>query len=167
MDYWEQFREGLQDFHRAGGSKKSDLDRIVAAVQDPKKFGRYSTAIEGYKKFLGRKGIEWFDPASDEWKLDELSVKVNPVLGLEIDVIPYLIKLYFKDESPTKNRVEVVLERMKTVLGPGVLQDTRMAVLESGSGCHGSNEGMPRIIFESAAKNNFNAVTALHLQSRR
>jgi hypothetical protein len=66
--------------------------------------------------------------------LDELAVKINPELGLKIDATPHLIKLYFKDEAPTKHRVEIVLEMMKTVLGGRVPQNTRMAVLDVAKG---------------------------------
>jgi len=134
LDYWKQLREGIRDFHRAGGKNKAELDDIVDSTENPKKVGRYSAAIKGYKRFLGRKYIRWVDPLSGNWLYDKLSVKVNPELGLRIDADRYLVKLYFKDEAPTKNRVEIVLEMMKTVLGANAPQGTQMAVLDVSKG---------------------------------
>jgi hypothetical protein len=134
LDYWKQLREGIQSFHRAGGKNKAGLDDILKSVNNSKKIGRYSAAINGYKRFLGRRNIQWFDPLSGDWSYEGLSVKVNPELGLCIDGDRYLIKLYFKTEEPTKNRVQIVLEMMKTVLSAEVQQGAQMAVLDISNG---------------------------------
>lgn len=82
MDFWRQLREGIKNFHRARSRHKSELDDIVDSLQNPRKVARYTAAIRGYKKFLGHKNIRWFDPATDDWTYEDLSVKVNPELGL-------------------------------------------------------------------------------------
>ena len=134
MDYWRQLREGIKDFHRAGGGDKSDLDDIVDTLQNSKKIARYTATIRGYKKFLGRKNIRWFTPATGDWSHDELCVKVNPELGLRIDGDRHLVKLYFKDDLLSKNRVEIVSKMMKIVLSGKAPQGTRMAVLDVSQG---------------------------------
>lgn len=146
-DFWKQLREGIQNFHRAGGKDKTALNDILdTAKKNPKKIGRYSAAIKGYKKFLGQKNVRWFDPPSGDWSYDRLSVKVNPELGLKIDGTRYLVKLYFKDEAPTKNRLEIVSEMMKTVLAEKAQEGTKMAVLDvSNSKLHTQTVPVPQL----------------------
>jgi hypothetical protein len=56
-----------------------------------------------------------------------LTVKVNPELGLEIGGQKVAAKLYFKDERPTRQRLRVVFELMRSSLDlnegtvPGVI----------------------------------------------
>src|SRR5438046_71606 len=73
LDYWKHLREGIQDFHRKAGTSKAALDDILRSLQNPKKLGRYSAAIKGYKKFIGRKNIQWFEPLSSDWSYEDLS----------------------------------------------------------------------------------------------
>jgi len=118
----------------------------VDSLQNAKKTGRYSAAVRGYKKFLGRRNIKWFTPLADTWSYDDLSVKVNPELALRIDGERYLVKLYFKDEAPTKNRLEIVSEMMKIVLSGKSPQGTKMAVLDVSKGkLHTQSVTIPQI----------------------
>ena len=96
--------------------------------------GRYSAAFKGYKRFLGASETRWLNPPSGKWSFGDLTVRVNPELGLRIDTDRYLIKLYFKDEAPTKNRVQIVMKMMNTVLGNQVKDGTQMAVLDVSKG---------------------------------
>ena len=58
----------------------------------------------------------------------------NPELGLRIEGDRHLVKLYFKDEAPTKNRLEIVSEMMEIVLSAKAPQGTKMAVLDVSKG---------------------------------
>ena len=133
-DYWKQLREGIHDFHQNGARNKHELDDILDRVQDQRKARRYSAHIKAYKQFLGQKRVRWFDPPRDNWTFEYLSVKVNPELGLRIDRTNFLVKLYFKDESPTKNRLAIVSKMMEIVLRRQAPKGTRMAVLDVANG---------------------------------
>ena len=63
----------------------------------------YPDVINGYKKFLGRKKLIWFQPPFKVWKIGELEIRLNPELGLEYNNQFYVMKLYFKDEKDTTN----------------------------------------------------------------
>lgn len=130
FDFWKPLRDGIRDFHKAGGMNKSDLDQIMFGTSDPKKLRRYPEAIRAYKKFLGRKQITWFIPPTDIWSHSGLNVRVNPELGLEIDGQRHIIKLYFKEEAPTKNRLQVILELMRLSLGSGLNNTNIFSVLD-------------------------------------
>ena len=116
FDFWKPLRTGIRDFHKGGGANKSDLEQILLGINDPKKLRRYPAAIRAYKKFLGRKQVTWFDPPTDVWSHAGLNVHVNPELGLEIDGQRHVIKLYFKEEAPTKSRLQVIMELMRLSL---------------------------------------------------
>jgi hypothetical protein len=134
FDFWKQLREGIQIFHKNGLAKRNELDNAVGMVNDPKKMRRYIQALTGYKRFLGRKEITWFDPPSEEWLHEDLIVRLNPELGLNIEGKRFVIKLYFKNESPTKHRLDVVLAMLSMVLGPKAQAGTTMAVLDVSKG---------------------------------
>jgi len=117
-DFWKPLREAIQTLHRQG-EDKSVLDRMLADLTDQKKKTAYPPLVKAYKKFIGAKDIEWFDPPGATWTYQQLSVRVNPELGVRIGDAPHVIKLYFKREPLSKRRVEAILYLMAcTLLGP-------------------------------------------------
>jgi len=126
-------RDGLQEYHKKENNHKDDLDIIVNNAP-LKKQERYKSAIDGYRKFLGKKIISWFDPPKNNWIYNDLDIRVNPELGLMYDGKRYVIKLYFKDENPTKNRFPVVWSMMNYALRNKKTEDCIMAVLDVAKG---------------------------------
>lgn len=112
-DFYKALREGIQDIHRKNGKKK-ELKIILEKVSDPKKIKNYSESIDGYKKFWGRKEPIWFEPPMKHWIVSELDVRINPELGLEFDSKKYLIKLYFKNDKLSKEKITQVLTLMES-----------------------------------------------------
>jgi len=134
LDFWKPLRTAIRDYHKSGCQNKSDLNNVMLALTDPKKVKRYPNALMAYKKFLGRKQITWFDPPSDLWAFSGLNVRINPELGLSINGQNYIIKLYFKDETPTKNRLQTVIQMMHSTLNKHVKNGAAMAVLDVTNG---------------------------------
>lgn len=129
FDFWKLLREGIVEFHEQN-KKKADLDEILTQLTDKKKINRYPTLIDCYKSFLGRKKIESFEPPSHEWKKDELRIKLNPELGLEINGKLYVIKLYFKAENLSQMKADLILLLMNTKLKKKDYKDVTFAVLD-------------------------------------
>ncbi|MCA6441112.1 MAG: hypothetical protein IM581_14360 [Chitinophagaceae bacterium] len=115
MDYWKYLRDNLEDFHKSDKDKK-ELDKIVDLLTYKAKEKNYNELVTAYKGFLGRKSIKWFDPPYKQWKNNELLIKINPELGLNINGRKYVIKLYFKSDNITKNRVDLILTLLKKEL---------------------------------------------------
>lgn len=115
LDYWKSLRDNLEDFHKEDKDKK-ELDKIVHSITDKSKVKNYSELIGAYKGFLGRKKIEWFEPPHKQWKNNDLLIRLNPELGLNINGNKYVIKLYFKSESITRSRVDLILTLLKKEL---------------------------------------------------
>src|SRR5690606_26721719 len=76
-DFYKALREGIVENHQKGGGKK-DLDKIIQTLKDERKTKNYIEAIAGYKKFWGRKPINYFEPASRHWIIGDLDVRINP-----------------------------------------------------------------------------------------
>jgi hypothetical protein len=110
FDFWKTLREGMQEFHQ----KDKSLDAVLVGLKDAKKLKRYPSAVKAYEKFVSKqKGLSWFKPPSAIWSYGGLNVRVNPELGLHLGGKKHVIKLYFKDEKPTKQRLKVVFEMMR------------------------------------------------------
>ena len=125
-DYWKALREHITDVHR-------DNVKLGAMSQalDPKKRHRYEAAIVGYRKFMRKTGeMYYFEPPSERWVSSGLTVRVNPEFGLGIGGRRYVVKLYFKDEEPTKHRLNAVLELMRIALKKKPFEDVTVAVLD-------------------------------------
>lgn len=119
LDFYGTLRNGIIDFHKEGGSDKSELDTIINRVSDSKKVKRYNLAIRGYKKFLGRKKCEWFEPPSEKWGPEGIEIKINPELGLAYDGKQHIIKMYFKADQLSKRSVDIIVLLLYTCFSAG------------------------------------------------
>ncbi len=133
-DFWRPLRKGMVELHQASRMTQAELDAWLAAQTNEKRLPRFRDAVEGYKRFLARRILTWFDPSSALWREGDLAVRVNPEFGLEIDGKKTVIKLYFKNEKPTRARVQAVLAIMDIGLGHKTGADTRFAVLDVNQG---------------------------------
>lgn len=94
-DYYRRVREGIIALHRSGGS----IDELRKVVEDapPEKRENFEAVGQGYESWMRGKGIVWSKrPKSNIWKHGGLRVLINPELLLNIDGVPYRVKLYFK-----------------------------------------------------------------------
>lgn len=127
-DYWCKLRDGIVEMHQQG-QPKAALDALVQGVTDANKRNNYPAMAKAYKKFLGRKDVGWFDPFRANWQHGKLAVRVNPELGLTINGEPHLVKLYFKDQKLTANRVAIISHMMLDTLGP-MAEGSKVALLD-------------------------------------
>lgn len=129
-DYYKTLREAVTQFHQAGSTDwlilEQAADRHVAGREGSKAPAR----IEAYRRFLGRKSVTWFEPPRTEWIFEELTVRLNPELGLVINGTPNVIKLYWKEERLSKRQIEMILYLMQTELSSHSPEGTQMAILD-------------------------------------
>lgn len=129
-DYYKTLREAVTQFHQSGSSDWTILqqaaDRHVAGREGSKAPAR----LEAYRRFLGRNAVTWFEPPRTEWRFEELTVRLNPELGLTTNGSPIVIKLYWKEEKLTKRQVEMILYLMQSELGPLSPDEAQMAILD-------------------------------------
>ena len=115
-DFWRRLRNGIVAFHKTGQSDKRALTDLGTMLTDPRKRRNYPNAIAGYKKFLGKKRIQWFEPPTALWQEGPLAIRVNPELGLVIDDTRHIVKLYFKATPLAKNKADMILLLMAASL---------------------------------------------------
>jgi len=131
-DFWKGLREAIQTMHRENRSK-AFLDETLTELTDQRKAEPYRRGIKGYKRFLGRKKIVFFDPPAKVWTHGKLRVRVNPELGLEVNGERYVIKLYFKKAPIAKRRVQCALHLMHSALPTGA-QPYHVAIVDVSNG---------------------------------
>ena len=133
-DFYKSLRDGIVDLHKKDLGKEK-LDGILESLRDEKKKKHYPELISGYKKFLGRKKLEWFMPPRKDWKVGKLTIRINPELGLEEKRRNsaskfYVIKLYFKEEPLKKAQANQILTLMEMQLRSKVEPEIKFAVLD-------------------------------------
>ncbi|MCY9530535.1 hypothetical protein M5X04_14530 [Paenibacillus alvei] len=129
FDFWKPLRDGLEVFHK----QEKDFDylyNIALKQKDSRKRTKYPLAINTYKKFIGRKQVKWFDPPKSKWLNDGLIVNINPELGLYINNVPHVIKLFFKDDKLDKRKTEVVFCLMQDELSSDAPPGAVMSILD-------------------------------------
>lgn len=129
FDFYKPLREHIVEIHRQGGDRKA-LEALLSRLDDQKKLTNYPGAIEGYRKWWGRKRLEWFDPPKGSYVRGGMEVTVNPELGLRIDGTPHLVKLYFKADPLSRLRVELITVLMEATLRPKCEHGELMSVLD-------------------------------------
>lgn len=128
-DFYKPLREGIVTIHQSG-QPKAELDSILNTLTDLKKRSTYPVLIEGYRKWWGGKVLKWFGPPSATYTCEGIDISVNPELGLYCNDVPYVIKLYLKDDDVNKAKMDLITALMEHCLRPKVKGDVRMTVLD-------------------------------------
>tara|TARA_R110002111_G_scaffold100976_6_gene156530 strand:- start:92858 stop:93481 length:624 start_codon:yes stop_codon:yes gene_type:complete len=128
-DCYKQFREAVVRLHRTGKTKEF-LDQLVKRQTEPTRMKHYPDLARGYKKFMGRKILDWFEPPTGIWVCEDLQIKIRPEVCLVIDGTPTAIKLWLNnDDSLNKRRAEIITHMMATAL-PSTEDGLTTAVLD-------------------------------------
>jgi hypothetical protein len=130
-DFYKAVRECIIEMHEKR-LPKSHLSDMLAKLKDAKKVTNYPDIATGYIKWLGKKELKWFKPPHETFSAHDVDVIINPEVGLQIAGIPHIIKLYFKGESLSASKVQIVGHLMEVSLRPLCKkQETRMSVLDT------------------------------------
>ena len=129
FDFYKPLRDAIQTMHQSG-LQKSELDKLKSTLPDEKKISNYPSAISGYKKWLGKRSVKWFDPPREHLSEAGVDVIINPELGLEVDGTRHVVKLYFKSDKLTKLKIDVITEAMEQALRPKSKSTDVMTVVD-------------------------------------
>lgn len=106
VDYWRLLRLQIVAHHQiASSSRPEPIDAIppldgAVELAGADRLDNYTQAVTNYRRFLGRKQIEWIDqPRRAIWLADRLKLRVDPELHVTIDGDPHVIKLYLKADA--------------------------------------------------------------------
>lgn len=139
FDYYRALREHIIEVHR-NSAPRAEIKEGVSKANHPNKLANYAEIADAYHSWWGKKDISWFEPVTGAYERHGVAVSVNPELGLEINGAKHLVKLYFKAEKLTKNRVDMITFLMNHCIkkaGKGTVMsilDIRNKKLFSGTG---------------------------------
>jgi hypothetical protein len=128
-DFYKPLRERLVALHQAG-KPKGELDSILHGLTDQKKISTYPSLIEGYRKWWGTKALAWYQPPGATYSHSGIDVSVNPELGLTINGVPHVVKLYLKDDDVNKSKMDLITALMEHCLRAKVGPAPIMSVLD-------------------------------------
>lgn len=128
-DLYKQLRDRLVANHKNNGSKQ-DLHLILGQIHEQRRLQCYPAMIDAYQKWWGRKCCVWFNPPSAIYSHAGVQVSVNPELGLLVNEVPTVIKLYFKAEPLSRFNVSLITGLMGASLSESVSKECQMAVLD-------------------------------------
>lgn len=135
MDFYKMIREAIIKLHKRK-QKKELLDEVLEELMDSKKKSCYPEIVAGYKKFLGRRQFEWITPPKKDWKIGNITITVNPEIGLEEKKRDgtsnfYIVKLYFKEDVLKKSQADQILTLMEMQLRSKVKEpEVKFAILD-------------------------------------
>lgn len=115
-DFYRPVREAIIDMHEKG-LDSGVLDDLLASLVDPREKRIFPKVVSGYRKFLRQGKTTWFEPPMRDYPLGPISVRVNPEVGLLIDGRPHAIKLYFRGDPLSPQRIMVVNQLLANALG--------------------------------------------------
>lgn len=124
-DYYKRIRDAIVEFHKSGASVGD-----VARAASENKQENYEAIWQGHRRWVGRKRLSWFEPPATVWTSGTLTVSVNPELGLVVNDVPHLVKLYFKADTLTKNRIDLITHLMNIRLARSAPAHCVMGVLD-------------------------------------
>lgn len=117
-DYYKFLREAIEECFEQGWRAKS-LKATLATLPDSRKVEAFEECRQGLPKWVGRKEITALPKSRARWSSGGLTVRINPELHLNIGGAPHLIKLYFKGEKISKQRVDVALHLLNSKAAKG------------------------------------------------
>lgn len=133
FDYYRPLRDAIVGGHRAGLERNGIIEALNSAlvgVEDERVQLELSVVADAYRSWLGRKRLRWFEPGRVAWVCGDVSILVNPDLGLFIDGRPCVIKIWFRDEPLEKRVIDVVLRLMEEALSGLCPPATSFCVLD-------------------------------------
>lgn len=129
FDFYRMFREHVIEVHRLGNPRAS-VAEVLGELTDPKKIRAYPDLVDGYRKWWGRKTLEWFVPPRAVYSAHGMDIIVNPELGLVINGHRHVVKMYLKSEALSAFKVEVITSLMQFQLRAMVHPEDKFAVLD-------------------------------------
>jgi len=138
-DTWEPVREVITEVV-CGGEPIKRLYSVINQAPNECRIN-YSRAVSGFDRFFAGAGDSTgFVPPKAFWVRDELVVSVNPEIGIVINGIPYVIKLYLKEYTDTrevrmnKERAMISIQMMADAFEPIYGKRCRMSLLNVATG---------------------------------
>jgi hypothetical protein len=110
-DYYLQLRQKLKSVFR-NHSSIEELNGLLKKI-NPRKFNNYETLIDQIQNFMQGKTYAWLNPPRYKIDYSGLELTVNPEIGLSMNGNNYFIKMYFKQETMSKTKAQIMQRIMQ------------------------------------------------------
>lgn len=128
-DFYRKFREAARELCAMGCSFDEVFGPLETQVRGTQKEAHYRELIDCFRKFASRQPLRWCEPPKSTWTMGELTVRLNPELGLVLKRVPTAIKLYLKSEKLAASTVSLINLLLSSV-APEPSKIARTAVLD-------------------------------------
>lgn len=127
-DFYKGIREKIIEMH----SRKLRFEDLIqfSKTVHIKKRAHYDNIASTYGKWVGNKNVRWVNPPRGLYAGNKIDIRVNPELGLVINNLPHIIKLYFKADELKKNRAVHIYQMMEETLRDTSPASAQMAILD-------------------------------------
>lgn len=110
-DFYLQFRRSLKKACK--NCNLNLLDEMLSKLTNSNKKSGYPILVAKIKEFLISKNYAWAEPVKKIIQYDDLLLRVNPELGLELGDTTYFIKLYLKKPKITVEKINILKKIMQ------------------------------------------------------
>ncbi|MEN2424693.1 hypothetical protein AA0N74_01440 [Chromobacterium vaccinii] len=129
LDFYKALRDHIVDCHKKSKGKGA-LGDVLKKLSDPKKISNYPGLIKCYEKWWGRKDIVWFVPPKSVYSFGGFDINLNPELGLRINGVDHVVKLYLKSDPLASQMAEIVIDLLESELRSNVDPGCNFCVLD-------------------------------------
>jgi hypothetical protein len=110
-DFYKILRDHIQTMHKNERDVEY-LENAPRATTHTARKEHYNIMISQYKKWIKKKKIEYFQPPRDAYTTSNTHIIANPELGLEINGVPHVVKLFLHKDKLTQVRANFMLAIM-------------------------------------------------------
>lgn len=110
-DFYKILRDHIQKMHKED-RKIEYLEQAPRATNHAPRKEHFNIMISQYKKWLKKKDITYFQPPRDMYMVSNTNIIANPELGLEINGMPFIVKLFMHKDKLEQVRANFMLAIM-------------------------------------------------------
>lgn len=111
-DFYKRLRDASVSYAR-GQSSEESYRALPETLSDQKKRSNFPAAIDAWIHWQAEKGGSFFAPPRGEYTCRDLTVNVNPEIGMTIGRSKVAIKSWFKTEAVPKARLNYILATLR------------------------------------------------------
>ena len=118
-DFYTPLREWIiaVTYQNLTGTETLDSMRSTFVNLNTRNSHAYQECIAGFTQWWRGKNIVWNKALRSEWTQGRLAIRIAPELGVSIRGEPHIIKLYFKKQKPSKQRLQAMVHLLNQLNG--------------------------------------------------
>jgi hypothetical protein len=111
-DFYKRLRDASVSYSR-GQICEADFLAFPETLSDQKKRSNFPAAVDSWINWQAKDGGGYFAPPRGEYSCGDLTVNINPEIGMTIGQTKVAIKSWFKTEAVPKARLNYILATLR------------------------------------------------------